>query len=250
MPEAEGDSRRTTRDAATPERRAAPPPDDANDLRGYHFKLLLGSRLTWALILGAVARRSAVVAAVFVGAAGRRRRPRRPRPASALADRLRRRRLAAPPTPSSPSTPAARPRARRQGAAAADDAAAAQGRRPLRRAHPEPASSPPARRHPRPLHLRGRAHRQRRQPRDQLLPLHRRPGPRSPSAPRFVPELYCQRKFGLRALEKFEDVFRGSKERVKLESEALDRQVRDLRRQGPGRRSGCAASSPPPSSSG
>ena len=37
-----------------------------------------------------------------------------------------------------------------------------------------------------------------------------------------VPELYCQRKSGLRALEKFEDVFRGSKERVKLESEALD----------------------------
>ena len=39
----------------------------------------------------------------------------------------------------------------------------------------------------------------------------------------FVPELYCQRKFGLRALEKFEDVFRGSKERVELESEALDK---------------------------
>lgn len=38
---------------------------------------------------------------------------------------------------------------------------------------------------------------------------------------RFVPELYCQRKFGLRALEKFEDAFRGDKERVKLESEAL-----------------------------
>jgi hypothetical protein len=38
----------------------------------------------------------------------------------------------------------------------------------------------------------------------------------------FLPELYCQRKFGLRALEKFEDVFRGSKERVKLESEVLD----------------------------
>lgn len=37
-----------------------------------------------------------------------------------------------------------------------------------------------------------------------------------------VPELYCQRKFGLRALEKFEDVFRGNKERVKLESEELD----------------------------
>ncbi len=37
-----------------------------------------------------------------------------------------------------------------------------------------------------------------------------------------IPELYCQRKFGLRALEKFEDAFRGSKTRVKLESEALD----------------------------
>lgn len=39
----------------------------------------------------------------------------------------------------------------------------------------------------------------------------------------FVPELYCQRKFGLRALEKFEDVFRTTKERVKLESEVLDK---------------------------
>jgi hypothetical protein len=38
-----------------------------------------------------------------------------------------------------------------------------------------------------------------------------------------VPELYCQRKFGLRALEKFEDVFRTKKERVRLESEALDK---------------------------
>jgi hypothetical protein len=38
-----------------------------------------------------------------------------------------------------------------------------------------------------------------------------------------VPELYCQRKSGLRSLEKFEDVFRTSKERVKLESEALDK---------------------------
>jgi hypothetical protein len=36
-----------------------------------------------------------------------------------------------------------------------------------------------------------------------------------------VPELYCQRKFGLRALEKFEDAFRGNKARVRLESEAL-----------------------------
>jgi hypothetical protein len=43
-----------------------------------------------------------------------------------------------------------------------------------------------------------------------------------PECAGFVPELYCQRKFGLRSLEKLEDVFRRSKERVKLESEALD----------------------------
>lgn len=43
-----------------------------------------------------------------------------------------------------------------------------------------------------------------------------------PECATHVPELYCQRKFGFRALEKFEDVFRGNKERVKLESETLD----------------------------
>jgi hypothetical protein len=37
-----------------------------------------------------------------------------------------------------------------------------------------------------------------------------------------VPELYCQRKSGLRALEGLEDVFRSSKQRVELESEVLD----------------------------
>jgi hypothetical protein len=37
-----------------------------------------------------------------------------------------------------------------------------------------------------------------------------------------IPELFCQRKFGLRSLEKLEDAFRRSKQRVKLESEALD----------------------------
>jgi hypothetical protein len=42
-----------------------------------------------------------------------------------------------------------------------------------------------------------------------------------PESVAHLPELYCQRKFGFRALEKFEDVFRGSKERVSLESEAL-----------------------------
>lgn len=42
-----------------------------------------------------------------------------------------------------------------------------------------------------------------------------------PDCAKLVPELYCQRKFGLRALEKFEDAFRGKKQRVRLESEAL-----------------------------
>jgi hypothetical protein len=42
-----------------------------------------------------------------------------------------------------------------------------------------------------------------------------------PDCVSFVPELYCQRKFGLRALEKFEDAFRGNKQRVTLESEEL-----------------------------
>lgn len=44
-----------------------------------------------------------------------------------------------------------------------------------------------------------------------------------PECAEHVPELFCQHKFGLRALEKFEDVFRRSKERVKLESEELDK---------------------------
>jgi hypothetical protein len=44
-----------------------------------------------------------------------------------------------------------------------------------------------------------------------------------PECAGFLPELYCQRKSGLRALEKLEDVFRRSRERVKLESEALER---------------------------
>jgi hypothetical protein len=42
-----------------------------------------------------------------------------------------------------------------------------------------------------------------------------------PECAALVPELYCQRKFGLRALEGFEDAFRGSKERVNLESTVM-----------------------------
>ena len=42
-----------------------------------------------------------------------------------------------------------------------------------------------------------------------------------PECAAHVPELFCQRKFGLRSLEKLEDAFRGSKKRVELESAAL-----------------------------
>lgn len=42
-----------------------------------------------------------------------------------------------------------------------------------------------------------------------------------PQCVEHVPELYCQRKSGLRSLEKFEDLFRRSKRRVTLESTAL-----------------------------
>jgi hypothetical protein len=43
-----------------------------------------------------------------------------------------------------------------------------------------------------------------------------------PECAAHLPELFCQRKSGLRSLEKLEDAFRHSKQRVKLESEALD----------------------------
>jgi hypothetical protein len=44
-----------------------------------------------------------------------------------------------------------------------------------------------------------------------------------PECAAHLPELFCQRKSGLRSLEKLEDAFRRSKQRVSLESEALDK---------------------------
>lgn len=43
-----------------------------------------------------------------------------------------------------------------------------------------------------------------------------------PECAEFVPELYCQRKVGLHSLNRVEDAFRQSKERVEFESDALD----------------------------
>ena len=43
-------------------------PDDANDLRGYHFKVLMRSKVTW-IVTGILAVAAGVAAAIFVGAA-------------------------------------------------------------------------------------------------------------------------------------------------------------------------------------
>jgi hypothetical protein len=53
-----------------------------------------------------------------------------------------------------------------------------------------------------------------------------------PECAGFVPELYCQRKFGLKALEGLEDAFRGSKDRVEFESEALSDKYEIFSREG------------------
>ena len=53
---------------AVEEAAAAAPPDDANDLRGYHFKRLLASKLTWTLIRGFTIA-AGVAGAIYVGAA-------------------------------------------------------------------------------------------------------------------------------------------------------------------------------------
>ena len=68
-------------------------PDDANDLRGFHFRRLMGKPLTWSLIGALTSIVAGVAGAVFLGAGDRRRRRRR-RPAARAADRLRDRRLA------------------------------------------------------------------------------------------------------------------------------------------------------------
>jgi hypothetical protein len=53
-----------------------------------------------------------------------------------------------------------------------------------------------------------------------------------PECAGFVPELYCQRKFGLKALEGLEDAFRGSKDRFEFESEALSDKYEIFAREG------------------
>ena len=198
---------------------AAAAPDDANDLRGYHFKRLLGSKLTWALILGATIA-AGVAAAVFVSAlvGG----------GAALGVFLLSLLIAFGIADSRAEDAFFQVYARDHGLELG-------GRSPL------PDSTP--------LLCKGDDRYAERtlagpigagvegilalytyeeESRDSngnketsyyrytvgLVPV--------PECAQPVPELYCQRKFGLRALEGFEDAFRTKKERVRLESEVLD----------------------------
>ncbi len=223
------------------------PPDDANDLRGLYFKRLLSSRLTWALILGATIA-AGVAAAIFVGAAVGGGAAARGLPDLA-ADRLRDRRLPRRRRLLPDLRPAARARTRRPRTAAADDAAAAQGRRPLRRAHPLRPLRRGGRRDPRSLYLRGRVARQRRQHRDQLLPLHGRPGPGSRVGRRWSPSSTASASPGCARWRSS----RTSSAAPKSGSSWRARRSTRSTRSSPAKartRTTCASSSPPPSSSG
>ena len=228
-------------------------PDDANDLRGSHFRELLHKPLTWILVGGASlvlgidlrrspsARRSAGSPSL-VAFAGRD-----------LASSSRSPTRAPPTTSSHVYAEKPRPRTGRQDHPAAGDAVAAQGRRPLRGADAERPDRAGGRRHARDSSPTWKRDRPTADGNTETTyhPLHAGRWPRSPSASPTCPELYCQRKGGLRSLEKFEDVFRRSKRTGRRwRARRWTTTLRDLRRQGPGRESGCAGSSRPPSSSG
>ncbi len=195
------------------------PPDDANDLRGLHFKRLLSSKLTWVLILGATIA-AGVAAAIFVGAAigG----------GAALAVFLLSLLIAfgiadsraeeaffqvyaqqrglelGGRAPLPPTTPLLRKGDDRyaERTLSGPFADGVEGILALYTYEEESRDSDGNKQTNYYRYTVG------------LVPV--------PECVPFVPELYCQRKFGLRALEGFEDVFRRSKERVKLESEVLD----------------------------
>jgi hypothetical protein len=195
------------------------PPDDANDLRGYHFKRLLNSKLTWALILGATIA-AGVAAAIFVGAAVGG--------AAAVAVFLISLLIAfavadsraedaffqiyaqqhglelGGRAPLPPTTPLLRKGDDRyaERTLAGPFGEGIEGILALFTYEEESTDSEGNRETNYYRYTVG------------LVPV--------PESVAHLPELYCQRKFGLRALEKFEDVFRRSKQRVKLESEVLD----------------------------
>ena len=194
-------------------------PDDANDLRGFHFKLLLGKPLTWIVI--ALFVLAAGIAGGRLPRRGDRRRGRRRDAARLAAGRLRDRRLARRrrllrglrrPARAGPLRPERRCRRRRRCCARATTATPSA---------PSPARSPTASTASLALYTYedettdSKGNRQTNYYRYTVGLVE------VPECAAHVPELYCQRKSGLRALEKLEDAFR-SKQRVKLESEALD----------------------------
>ncbi|HEV7483430.1 MAG TPA: hypothetical protein VGO13_10065 [Solirubrobacterales bacterium] len=195
------------------------PPDDANDLRGYHFKRLLSSKLTWALILVAMVA-VGVALAIFVGAAvgggaaivvflaslliAFGIADSRAEDAFFQAYAQQRGLELGGRAPLPPTTPLLRKGDDRyaERTLSGPFAAGTEGILALYTYEEESRDSDGNRETNYYHYTVG------------LVPV--------PESVPLLPELYCQRKSGLRALEKFEDVFRRSKERVKLESEALD----------------------------
>jgi hypothetical protein len=205
--------------AAPPESPDAAAPDDANDLRGYHFKRLLSSKLTWALILGAMIA-AGVAAAIFIGAAvgggaalvvflaslliAFGIADSRAEDAFFRAYAQQRGLELGGRAPLPPTTPLLRKGDDRyaERTLSGPFAAGTEGILALYTYEEESRDSDGNKETNYYRYTVG------------LVPV--------PESVPLLPELYCQRKSGLRALEKFEDVFRRSKERIKLESEALD----------------------------
>ena len=204
--------------ATPPEAAPGPAPDDANDLRGAYFKQLLSKKLSWALILGATIA-AGVAAAIFVGAAVGG--------GAAIAVFLISLLVAFGIADSRAEEAFFQIYARQRGLELG-------GRAPL------PATTPLLRKGddryaertlsgPFGEGVEGMLalYTYEEESRDSdgnqetnyyrytvgLVPV--------PESAALVPELYCQRKVGLRALEGLEDAFRGSKQRVNLESTAM-----------------------------
>lgn len=217
MPEVEG--AQPPDETALSRAAAAPPPGDANALRGYHFKLLMGAGKTWAAILlvavvggvlaavtsVALAGAIAFVAIVLIGVlvcwfvADRRA-------ADSFFDTYAARRNLAlgGRAPLPPVTPLLRKgddryAERTLSGRLADDCEGVLALYTYEEEHTDSDGNRETNYYRYTVGITA-----------------------IPDCADFVPELYCQRKFGLKALEKFEDVFRHSKERVELESGALD----------------------------
>jgi hypothetical protein len=231
MPETDGAQPPDEHATAAASTEAPPPalPDDANDLRGYHFKLLIGRGSTWVLILGIAIVLGGVLAAVvapFIGgvafavailagiavlffiADSRAADAFFTLYASEHGLELGGR------SPLPPSTPLLRKGDDRyaertlSGKLAPD----CEGILALYTYEEETTDSDGNRETNYYRYTVG------------LVPV--------PECAQHIPELYCQRKFGLRALQKFEDVFRGKKERVTLESEVLDKKYEIFAKKG------------------